>query len=71
MEVKKIKIIYDEKGDCVNIDSNDFDITYINGYGGYGMQCQYSGEHEKYEEILKQLNNIANSIREIEKLTKV
>lgn len=69
LEKNKFLIIgYNVKSDWVNINSDDFCLTYGNGLGGHGCQCAYNGDTKEAEEIQNILDNISDEIRKLYKL---
>jgi len=62
---KRLIINYDEKLDFVDINSDDFGITYGNGLGGHGLQCIYGGGTDVYNEIQDILDDISGKIRRL------
>lgn len=69
--MKEIKIYRDKDNlDTLEIHSNDFIITYVEACKCYGLQCSFNGDTEEYNKVLKIVQQIANSVRELEKVYK-
>lgn len=69
--MKEIKIFRDKDNlDALEIHSNDFDIFYAEATECYGMQCNFNGGTEEYNKVLKIVQQIADSVRELEKVYK-
>ncbi|HFD2033533.1 TPA: hypothetical protein ACF2DD_002110 [Clostridium perfringens] len=69
--MKEIKIFRDKDNlDTLEIHSNDFIITYVEACKCYGLQCSFNGDTEAYNKVLKIIKQIADSVRELEKVYK-
>lgn len=62
---KNLQIYIDPKDGCVGIESNDLDIFYTEGYGGFGLQCNELSDSEKYKEIKDICHNICLEVKKI------
>ena len=65
MSWNNMKLLYDDKDGFVKIDSEEFNISYGNGYNSHGLQCEYSEGTEVHTEVLNHLDEIACRIRSI------
>lgn len=69
--MKEIKIFRDKENlDTLEIHSDDFIITYVEACKCYGLQCNFDGDTEEYNKVLKIIKQIADSVRELEKVYK-
>lgn len=69
--MKEIKIYRDKDNfDKLEIHSDDFIITYVEACKYYGLQCSFNGDTEEYNKVLKLVQEIADSVRELEKVYK-
>lgn len=69
--MKEIKIYRDKDNlDTLEINSDDFIITYVEACKCYGLQCSFNGDTEEYNKVLKLVQQIADSVRELEKAYK-
>lgn len=69
--MKEIKIYRDkDELDTLEIYSDDFIITYVEVCKCYGLQCSFNGGTEEYNKVLKIVQKIADSVRELEKVYK-
>lgn len=69
--MKEIKIYRDKDNlDTLEIHSDDFIITYVEACKCYGLQCCFNGDTEEYNKVLKIVQQIADSVRELEKIYK-
>lgn len=69
--MKEIKIYRDKDNlDALEIHSDDFIITYAEVCKCYGLQCCFNGDTEEYNKVLKIVQQIADSVRELEKIYK-
>lgn len=68
---KGISIRYDKDLNFVDINSDDFCVTYGNGVDGHGLQCQYPGGTKEYDEIKSIMNNIACNVKHLARYSKI
>ena len=63
--IRKMYIVFDDSDGWLDIDSNEFGISYSSTDTGYGLQCNYEDENDPDRIKYYQVKEMMDKMREI------